>query len=181
MTLPMSIRIAYSDAKIGFVFARRGLVMEACSSFFLPKLVGLSRAMHLVTTGATYKASDKLMEGLFSETLDSPDKVLPRALELAQEITQNTSVVSTHLMKEMMWRNPDSPEGAHLLDSKVIYSLFSTADNKEGVKAFLEKRPVKFTGTLEGSAPEAYPWWEPIDVVRAPKAKGGKPSIGSKL
>ena len=126
MTLPMSIRIAYSGAKVGFVFARRGLVMEACSSYFLPKLIGLSRAMHLITTGATYTADNKLFDGLFSETLDAPEKVLPRALEIAEEITQNTSVVSTHLMKEMMWRNPDSPEGAHLLDSRVIYHLFSS-------------------------------------------------------
>lgn len=122
----MSIRIGYRDAKIGFVFARRGLIMEACSSFFLPKLIGLSRAMHLVTTGATYKASDKLLDGLFSEVCDRSEDVLPKALELAEEITKNTSVVSTHLMKELMWRNPDSPEGAHLLDSKVIYELFST-------------------------------------------------------
>ena len=126
MTLPMNIRIAYKGAKIGFVFARRGLIMEACSSYFLPKLIGLSRAMHLITTGATYRADSKLCDGLFSETLDAPEKVLPRALEIAEEITKNTSVVSTHLMKEMMWRNPDSPEGAHLLDSRIIYSLFST-------------------------------------------------------
>lgn len=126
MALPMSIRIAYKDAKIGFVFARRGIVMEACSSYFLPKLIGLSRAMHLVTTGAVHRASEPIFGGLFSETLDTPEKVLPRAIELAEEISNNTSVVSTTLMKEMMFRNPDSPEGAHLLDSKIIYSLFST-------------------------------------------------------
>ncbi|KAF2100897.1 ClpP/crotonase [Rhizodiscina lignyota] len=176
MTLPMSIRIAYKGAKIGFVFARRGLVMEACSSYFLPKLIGLSRAMHLITTGAVYTADSKLVDGLFSETLDTPDQVLPRALELADEIAKNTSVVSTQLMKEMMWRNPDSPEGAHLLDSRIIYHLFSTTDNKEGVKSFLEKRPVNFTGTLEESAPEAYPWWEPLDVVRKAKGKTGTSS-----
>ena len=83
--------------------------------------------MHLVTTGATYPANHKLYDGLFSETLDAPEKVLPRALEIAEEISKNTSVVSTQLMKEMMWRAPDSPEGAHLLDSKIIYHLFSTS------------------------------------------------------
>lgn len=127
MTLPMSIRIAYRDAKVGFVFSRRGLVMEACSSFFLPRLIGLSRAMHLVTTGAVHRASEPIFGGLFSETLDAPDKVLPRALELADEIAKNTSVVSYELMKQMIWRNPGSPEGTHLLDSKLIYSLFSTS------------------------------------------------------
>lgn len=100
--------------------------MEACSHFYLPRLIGLSRAMHLVTTGATYRADSKLCEGLFSETLDAPEKVLPRALEIAEDVAKNTSVVSTYLMKEMLWRGPDSPEGAHLLDSKIIYSLFST-------------------------------------------------------
>jgi enoyl-CoA hydratase/carnithine racemase len=89
MTLPMTIRIAHKDAKIGFVFARRGLVMEAASSFFLPRLIGMSRSLHLVTTGSTYPASHKLMDGLFSELLDTPQQVLPRALELATEITEN--------------------------------------------------------------------------------------------
>lgn len=126
MTLPMSIRIAYSQAKIGFVFARRALVMEACSSFFLPRLIGLSKAMHLVTTGSTYKADDPILGGLFSETLDSPEKVLPRGLQVAEDIAKNTSVVSTELMKQMMWRGADSPEAAHLLDSRIIFSLFGT-------------------------------------------------------
>ncbi|KAF2839381.1 ClpP/crotonase [Patellaria atrata CBS 101060] len=172
MTLPMSIRIAYSAAKIGFVFARRGLVMEACSSFFLPRLISFSRAMHLITTGATYRADDKLLENLFSETLDSPDKVLPRALEIAEEVAKNTSTVSTYLMKEMMYRDTGSPEGQHLLDSKILYDLFQSPDNKEGVRAFLEKRDPKFSDTVETFAPDAYPWWEPVDVLRRAKPKG---------
>jgi enoyl-CoA hydratase/carnithine racemase len=156
MTLPMAIRIAPSAAKIGFVFARRGLVMEAASSFFLPKLVGLSQAMHLVTTGATYPASHKLLSGLFSETVDNPADVLPRALEIAHEFTENCSGVSWALMRDMMWRNPGSAEEAHLLDSRIIYDLFSTPDNKEGVKSFLEKRKVQFQGNIERDAPQAY-------------------------
>jgi enoyl-CoA hydratase/carnithine racemase len=156
MTLPMAIRIAPSAAKIGFVFGRRGLVMEAASSFFLPKLIGLSQAMHLITTGATYPASHKLLSGLFSETVDNPADVLPRALEIAQEFTENCSGVSWALMRDMMWRNPGSAEGAHLLDSRIIYDLFSTPDNKEGVKSFLEKRKVHFQGNIERDAPQAY-------------------------
>jgi enoyl-CoA hydratase/carnithine racemase len=127
MTLPMTIRVAYKDAKIGFVFARRGLVMEACSSYFLPRLIGMSKALHLVTTGAVYKASDALLGGLFSELCETPEQVLPKALDIAEEVVQNTSTVSTYLMKEMMWRDTGSAEGQHLLDSKVIYEMFSSS------------------------------------------------------
>jgi enoyl-CoA hydratase/carnithine racemase len=127
MTLPMTIRIAPKQAKIGFVFARRGLVMEAMSSFFLPRLIGMSRALHLVSTGATYQADHKLLDGLFSEVLDSPEKVLPRAIEIAEEISQNCSTVSVALMKEMMYRNPGTAEGTHILDSKIMWELFGSA------------------------------------------------------
>jgi enoyl-CoA hydratase/carnithine racemase len=126
MTLPMNIRIAYRGAKIGFVFSRRGLVMEACSSYFLPRLVGHSRAMQAITTGATYLADDKVWDGLFSDLVDSPEGVLPRALEIAEDVVRNTSSVSTYLMKEMMFRDAGSPEGQHLLDSRVIYELFGS-------------------------------------------------------
>lgn len=176
LTLPMTIRLAPKDAKIGFVFARRGLVMEAASSFFLPRLIGFSRAMHLVSTGATYPASHKLYDGLFSEVLDRPEQVLPRALEIATEITENCSGVSWALMRDMMWRGKDSAEEAHLLDSRIIYSMFSSKDNKEGVQAFLEKRKVNFTGSMDRDAPSAYPWWTPVDVVERTKAKSQKTS-----
>ncbi|KAF2435438.1 enoyl-CoA hydratase/isomeras-like protein [Tothia fuscella] len=169
MCLPMAIRLAPANAKIGFVFARRGLVMEAASSFFLPKLVGLSQAMHLITTGSTYPASHKLLSGIFSETLPTAEEVLPRAIELATEFVENCSGVSWALMKDMMWRNPGTAEEAHLLDSRIIYDLFSTPDNKEGVKSFLEKRKVNFVGDIERDAPAAYPWWQPIDIVERPK------------
>lgn len=105
MTLAANIRVAASTAKIGFVFARRGIVMEAASSYYLPRLIGHSRAMQAVTTGATYRADDKIWGGLFAETLDRSEDVLPRALEVAVEVVRNTSAVSTHLMKEMMWRD----------------------------------------------------------------------------
>jgi enoyl-CoA hydratase/carnithine racemase len=126
MTLPMNIRICYKNAKIGFVFSRRGLVMESCSSFFLPRLVGHSRAMTAVTTGATYLASDKVWDGLFSELVDRPEDVLPKALEVAEDVVRNTSSVSTYLMKELMYRDTGSPEGQHLLDSRVLYELFGS-------------------------------------------------------
>ncbi|KAI9688321.1 MAG: hypothetical protein M1820_010266 [Bogoriella megaspora] len=175
MTLPCAIRIAAASAKIGFVFARRGLVMEACSSFFLLRLIGLSRAMRVTTTGATYRADDQdAWGGLFAETIKEEGKdgenVLKRALEIADDVVKNTSTVSTYLMREMMYRNPGSAEGTHLLDSRILYELFSSADNKEGIKAFLEKRPANFIGTMDSDAPGAYPWWNPIDT-------GGKSAV----
>lgn len=126
MALAMNMRLCYRDAKIGFVFARRGLIMEACSSFFLPRLIGHSRAMQAVTTGSVYQAKDKVFDGLFSELLDRPEDVLPRALEVALDVVKNTSAVSTYLMKELMYRDTGTPEGQHLLDSRVIYELFGS-------------------------------------------------------
>lgn len=127
MTLPMSIRIAPRAAKIGFVFARRGLVMEACSSYLLPRLIGYSRAMAAVTTGATYRADDAIWDGLFTHVVDDAGQVLGKALEVAGDVVRNTSAVSTYLMKEMMWRGRGSAEGQHLLDSRVLFDLFASA------------------------------------------------------
>lgn len=132
----------------------------------------MSKATHLCTTGATYPANHPLLNSLFSETLSTPEAVLPRALELADEIVRNCSGISTYLMKELMYRNPGSPEGTHLLDSRIIYELFSSRDNKEGVRAFLEKRPVKFEGTMQHDAPTAYPWWENISTANRPVQQG---------
>lgn len=178
MTLPMNIRIAYKSAKIGFVFARRGLVMEACSSFFLPRLIGHSRAMTAITTGSTYLASDKVWDGLFSELVDTPEGVLPRALEVAEDVVRNTSGVSTYLMKELMYRDAGSPEGQHLLDSRIIYELFGSPDNTEGVQSFMQKRQAKFTGSMDNTNVTGYPWWMQVDVLGRPKAA---PSGRSKI
>jgi enoyl-CoA hydratase/carnithine racemase len=166
----MAIRITHRASKIGFVFARRGLVMEAASSFFLPRLIGHSRAMHLVTTGAVYAASDRLLEGLFSEVLDEPGEVLPRALEVAEEVAGKTSVVSWAVMRDLMWRGPGSAEEAHLLDSRITWEQFGSKDNEEGVRSFLEKRPAKFEATMSSDAPDTWPWWAPVTTI--PRAKG---------
>lgn len=163
MTLPMAIRIVSDKAKLGLVFARRGIVMEATSSYFLPRLIGMSRAMHLVTTGSVYPSTDPLWRELFSEILP-PEKVLPRALELADDIARNTSNVSTTLMKDLMWRNPGSPEETHLLDSKVLLGLYGGKDQEEGVRSFLEKRPVQFEGNMNENAPDVWPWWAAVNT-----------------
>lgn len=123
----MNIRIALSTAKIGFVFARRGLVMEACSSYFLPRLIGHSRAMTAITTGSTYLAKDEVWSGLFAHTVDRAEDVLPKAIEVALEVVRNTSGVATYLMKELMYRDVGSAEGTHLLDSRILYELFQSA------------------------------------------------------
>lgn len=98
--------------------------MEACSSFFLPRLIGHSRALHLVTTGSVLKADDKLLEGLFSEVCAGPKETVQTALRIAEDVVKNCSPVSVGLMKDLMWRGKDSAEGTHLLDSRIIYELF---------------------------------------------------------
>lgn len=195
MTLPMNIRVALRSAKVGFVFARRGLVMEACSSYFLPRLIGYSKALHLNTTGATYRADDRLLDGLFTEFGDTPEEVMRKAIAIAEDVAKNTSIVGTYLMKELIWRDAGSAEGQHLLDSRVLYELFSSQyvrvsfgwslvtnssrDNKEGVQSFLEKRPPQFVGSMGNDAPAVYPWWTPVDVKG--KVKGNPDAVKSKL
>ncbi|KAE8450619.1 hypothetical protein EG329_005963 [Mollisiaceae sp. DMI_Dod_QoI] len=176
MTLPCSIRIVSRSAKIGFVFARRGIVMEAASSFFLPRLIGFSRAVHLITTGKVYRADDPLLRELWGEVVEE-GKVLERALEMAEEMSVNTSLVSTRLMRDLMWRGPGSAEEAHLLDSKVLFEVFGGADAREGVESFLEKRKADFKGTMDRDAPSVWPWWELVDTKVPELVKEVKPKL----
>lgn len=168
MTLPCAIRVTHKSARVGFVFARRGLVMEACSSFFLPRLLGTSRAMHLVTTGAVYPATDPILDGLFTTIVEDGRDVLPAALGLAEQVVQNCSAVSATVMRDMIYRGPGSPEEAHLLESKVLYDLFGGKDFVEGVSSFMEKREPRLVGALPTDAPSVWPWWQ--DALR--KADG---------
>ena len=133
-----------------------------------------SRAMHLITTGATYPAKHRLLDTLFSETMATPEEVLPRALEIAKEIVENTSTVSFALMRDLMYRGPSSAEATHLLDSRLIHELFSGKDITEGVAAFMEKRAANFTGTMDKDAPGFYPWWDNVETK--PRAKAGNES-----
>ncbi|KAK9777514.1 putative Enoyl-CoA hydratase [Seiridium cardinale] len=159
MTLPCNLRIVSQDAKVGFVFARRGINMEATSSFFLPRILGTGRALHLVTTGSTYSPSDPLLRDLFAEVV-APAEVLPRALELAGEIAAKTSAVATRAMKDMIYRGASSPEEAERLESRVFFDLFRGSDAREGIRSFLEKREPDFQGVWEREKPAVWPWWE---------------------
>lgn len=171
MALPMTIRVALRSAKIGFVFARRGIAMEGASSYFLPKLIGYARALHIVSTGDVYRADDKKLSGLFTEFGDTAEEVVQKAITLAENMVQQCSTVSLYLQREMMWRGMDSAEAQHLLDSRILAGLRGSKDNDEGVKSFMEKRQAKFSGTLDNNAPDVYPWWNRVDITARQKAK----------
>ncbi len=160
MTLPMDIRIASTSARMGFVFSRRGVVPEACSTWFLPRLVGMARAAEWVYTGRVFSAEEAMEGGLVSRVV-APDRLLPTAHELAQEIAQNTSAVSVALARQLMWKllGADHPMEAHRLDSKCMDWTGRSADAYEGVSAFLAKRPPRFTQRASADMPPFYPWW----------------------
>ncbi len=160
LTLAMDVRLASSAAKIGFVFARRGVVPEACSTWFLPRLVGIAQAAEWAYTGRVFSAEEARAGGLVSRVV-APDALLPAARELAREIADNTSAVSVALIRQMLWRmlGADHPREAHRLDSLGMWHTGRSADAHEGVTSFLEKRPPRFTGRPSKDMPPFYPWW----------------------
>jgi enoyl-CoA hydratase/carnithine racemase len=160
LTLPMDIRIASTAARIGFVFARRGVVPEACSTWFLPRLVGISQAAEWVYTGRVFGAEEALAGKLVSRVVP-PEMLLPAARQLALEIAQNTSAVSVTLARQMMWKllGADHPREAHRLDSLAMFWTGRSADAREGITAFLEKRAARFTQRPSADLPPFYPWW----------------------
>jgi len=171
MTLPANIRIASSDARVGFVFSRRGISTEACSSYFLPRILGAGRALTLLTTGAVYETSHVAVRDLFAEIV-APERVIPRAVELAREIADKTSGVSIRSMKDMIYRGaPDTPEEAMLLESRVFFDLFRGRDSTEGIRSFLEKREPKFEASWERDRPTTWPWWEETEKEKDAKVK----------
>jgi len=161
MTLAMDIRIAAQDAKFGFVFARRGIVPEACSSWFLPRIVGISRALEWVFSGRIFSAQEAVDGGLVRSS-HAPDQLLPAAESLAREIVDNTSAVSVALARQMLWRmlGADHPMEAHKVDSRGIYYTGRSSDAREGITSFLEKRSPNFTDRPSIDMPQFYPWWK---------------------
>jgi enoyl-CoA hydratase/carnithine racemase len=161
MTLPMDIRLASDGAKFGFVFARRGIVPEACSSWFLPRLVGISQAAEWCYTGRVFPAGEALAGGLV-RSVHAPDELLPAARAIAAEIAENTSPVSVALTRQMLWRmlGAAHPMEAHRVDSRGIKERGRSADSREGVLSFLEKRPPNFPVKVSDGLPDIFPSYE---------------------
>jgi enoyl-CoA hydratase/carnithine racemase len=160
MTLPMDIRICAEGSKFGFVFTRRGLVPEAGSAWFLPRIVGLPKSLEWVYAGRTVTAEEAKAAGLVNEVVP-PDQLLARATEIAREIAQNTSPVATVLTRQLMWRASaaDSPFSALKVDSALNLALSQGPDVKEGFAAFREKRLPEFPGRASTDLPSLSPWW----------------------
>jgi enoyl-CoA hydratase/carnithine racemase len=158
MTLPMDVRLAADDARMGFVFARRGIVPEACSSWFLPRIVGIGQAMEWVATGRLFSAEEALA-GRLLRSVHAADDLLPAARELAAEIVENTAPVSVALARRLLWTmlGAEHPMAAHRADSRAMYSRGQSEDAREGVSSFLEKRPAEFPDRVSEGLPDILP------------------------
>ena len=161
MTLAMDVRLASEDARFGFVFARRGIVPEAASSWFLPRLVGLQRALEWCMTGRIFDAGEAQDAGLVLG-VKSADELLPAAYALAREIAENSAPVSVALTRQMLWRmaGESHPMAAHRIDSRGVYRRSRSSDAKEGVASFLEKRLPNYEDKVSRDMPDFYPWWQ---------------------
>ncbi|MGH7023454.1 MAG: crotonase/enoyl-CoA hydratase family protein [Caulobacteraceae bacterium] len=164
MQLAMDIRMASTAARFGFVFARRGITMEAASSWFLPRLVGLQTALEWCYTGRVFPAEEAQAKGLV-RSLHAPDELLPAARALAREIADNTAPVAVALMRQMLWRmaGADQPMEAHRADSRAIQSRGASADVAEGVTSFLEKRSAHYPDRVSTDLPDIWPHWKARD------------------
>jgi enoyl-CoA hydratase/carnithine racemase len=160
MQLPMDIRLASDQARFGFVFARRGIVPEAASSWFLPRIVGMSRALEWCYSGRVFGADEALAGGLV-RSIHAPNDLLPEAHRIAREIADNTAPVSIALTRQMMWRmsGADHPMRAHQIDSRAIAARNGAADSAEGIASFLEKRAPDFPDRVSSDMPGFFPWW----------------------
>jgi enoyl-CoA hydratase/carnithine racemase len=158
MTLPMDVRVAAEGARIGFVFTRRGIVPEACSSWFLPRIVGISKAMEWAATGRLFPAEEALAGGLV-RSVHPPDEVVEAGRELAAEVADNAAPVSVALTRRLMWTmlGADHPMEAHRADSRGMFARGQSDDAREGVTSFLEKRPPGFTDRVSDGLPELFP------------------------
>jgi enoyl-CoA hydratase/carnithine racemase len=164
MQLAMDIRLASDNARFGFVFARRGIVPEAASSWFLPKIVGISQALEWCMTGRVFDAQEALAGGLV-RSVHAPQDLLAEATKLAREIADNTSPVAVAMTRAMLWRlsAEDHPMDAHRIDSRAIYRRSRSGDAAEGIASFLEKRSPSYPDKVSTDLPDFFPWWdEPV-------------------
>ena len=161
MLLAMDIRMAADTAKFGFVFSRRGIVPEACSSYFLPRIVGISQALEWTYSGKIFAASEAL-QGKLVRSIHPAESLIREARRLAKQFSDETSPVSVALIRQMMWKmlGANDPMDAHKVDSRGIYHMGRSPDCREGVESFLEKRPAKFPMQVSKDMPEYYPWWQ---------------------
>lgn len=164
MQLPGDIRIASEDARFGFVFNNRGIVPDACSSWFLPKIVGISKALDLTFSGRIIDSKEALDIELIS-SIHKPENLINDAKKIAQELVEKSAPVSIAVTRQMLWRSfgQAAPYEAHVIESKAIDSRGASDDAKEGVNSFLEKRPARFKNLISSDMPDFFPWWEDID------------------
>ena len=162
MQCAMDVRLCSEEAKFGFVFSKRGIVPEACSSWFLPRIVGINQALEWAFSGRIFKADEALEKG-FVRSVHAADDLLPAARALAKEFASQTSSISNAMIRQMMWKmlGADHPMEAHKIDSRGVYYTGRSADAAEGVQSFLEKRPAEFPGKVSTDMPEFFPWWQP--------------------
>ena len=161
MQLAADIRLASDQARFGFVFNNRGIVPDACSSWFLPKIVGISRALELTYSGRIIDAQEALQLNLVSSIHDS-ENLISNAVDITKKMVQNSAPVSISLTRQMLWRSLESsgPYDAHVIESKAIDSRGASEDAKEGVSSFLDKRPAEFKNKVSSDMPEFFPWWK---------------------
>ncbi|MCG6119766.1 MAG: enoyl-CoA hydratase-related protein, partial [Blastomonas sp.] len=164
MQLPMDMRLASTNARFGFVFARRGIVPEAASSWFLPRLVGYQQALEWCMTGRVFDAAEALAGGLV-RSVHAPEDLIAAATALAREIADNCAPVSVALTRAMLWRLPSAPHPmhAHRIDSRAIYTRSRSGDAAEGISSFLEKRAATYPDRVASDMPQFYPWWDEPD------------------
>ena len=163
MQLPADIRIGTSHSRYGFVFAKRGIVPDGCASWFLPKIIGIPKALELCYSGKIINSDEALKLGLIDYLVEE-DKLLEKAFELSDLYLNHSSPVSVAMTRHMIWSlsAEDSPENAHIIESKLINSRGASEDAKEGVMSFLEKRDAKFSNKVSTDFPDDFPWRESI-------------------
>ncbi len=161
MQCAMDIRMASDKARYGFVFSKRGIVPEACSSWFLPRCVGINTALEWAYSGRIFDAQEAL-EKRFIRSVHKENDLMPAARDLAHEFAEQTSSISVTMIRHMMWKmmGADHPMEAHKIDSRGVYFTGKSEDAHEGVQSFLEKRPAEFPGKVSTDMPEFFPWWE---------------------
>jgi len=161
MQCAMDIRMASEKARYGFVFSKRGIVPEACSSWFLPRCVGINTALEWAYSGRIFDAQEAL-EKRFIRSVHKENDLMPAARDLAHEFAEQTSSISVTMIRHMMWKmmGADHPMEAHKIDSRGVYFTGKSEDAHEGVQSFLEKRPAEFPGKVSTDMPEFFPWWE---------------------